>query len=71
MMIPGPGKYDEQCERMILETKADMVLLIVCGGNNGTGFSINAKELHFMKEIPRVLRDVANDVEAQNKAREN
>lgn len=62
----GAGKYDAPCERTLLETRAQAVVLIVLGGDKGSGFSVSGVggtiETTFIK-LPAILRGVANEIE--------
>lgn len=39
-MALGPGKYDDLCTYVRVESGAVMALVIVVGGNRGDGFSV-------------------------------
>lgn len=61
-MALGPGKYDAECTRLMVEEHAEAVLLIVIGGKRGAGFSCQATpEVAF--SLPRILRQVADEIE--------
>ncbi|HVX56958.1 MAG TPA: hypothetical protein VHA37_04450 [Candidatus Saccharimonadales bacterium] len=58
----GPGKYDEAATRARQECKAAGVVLIVCDGHSGNGFSAQlSPELSY--RLPAVLRQVADQIE--------
>jgi hypothetical protein len=38
----GPGKYDHLCTYVREATQASTAIVIVIGGNNGSGFSIQS-----------------------------
>lgn len=62
----GPGRYDKECVRILDETEADCVLVLVMGGKSGSGFSTAAKGLQgvFVAMLaPQILRDVADEIE--------
>jgi len=64
-----PGKYDDVCEvaRELVGVTPDTgggVLLIVIGGNKGGGFSVQA-DLLTVLTIPKLLRNIADDIEGQ------
>ncbi len=60
--MKGAGKYDEACTSARAATKADGTILIVIGGEHGNGFSVQMPP-QLVKDIPAMLRDVANQVE--------
>lgn len=68
MQLNGGGKYDEQCERTLFELNAAGVLLIVLGGNKGTGFSMSAIEVSIVEDVPEILEDVARQIRAAREA---
>lgn len=41
-MAEGPGKYDAEATLVREQTQAQAVVLIVCNGNRGSGFSVQA-----------------------------
>ncbi len=41
-MTVGPGKYDDLCTYVREQANAEAVILIVLGGNKGSGFSCQA-----------------------------
>lgn len=59
----GPGKYDDEATMVMERVKAQGVILIVCGGIKGEGFAIQAT-LHTMIQLPRMLREMADQIEA-------
>lgn len=63
-MPMGPGKYDKECEDMREKTNAEAVLLIVFGGDRGSGFSMTATALAMMTlDVPKYLRSTADQIE--------
>lgn len=65
--MKGPGKYDDACSNALKETDANTCLLIVIGGNKGHGFSMATKSLTVLNGLPTILRDVADEIEADAK----
>jgi hypothetical protein len=57
-MAIGPGKYDDECTHVRLETKAAGVLLIVIDGEHGSGFSCQADVVTTLM-LPELLETVA------------
>lgn len=66
----GPGKYDELCTKVREETKADTVLVIVLGGEKGSGFSMQTAKMEISVLVPAILRDTAAQIEAALKTGE-
>jgi hypothetical protein len=62
-MARGPGKYDELCTYVMDKSDASAVIVIVLGGNAGSGFSVQS--IHPMVEdsMPSLLRAVADQIE--------
>lgn len=60
---PG-GKYDDEVRVAMESAKANGVLLIVLGGDRGSGFSVAMKPGAVTQaDIARVLREVASAIE--------
>lgn len=59
----GPGKYDDWCTKVREETQAEGVILVVIGGEKGSGFSCQLT-LEDLSGIPVVLRTIADEIEA-------
>ncbi|MDM0084755.1 hypothetical protein QTI17_29560 [Variovorax sp. J31P179] len=60
--------YDSLCARVLNETQASAVMLVVVGGPKGSGYSVQALEAltescDFAKEAPRLLRELADHLE--------
>lgn len=62
------GAYDAQCERLLKELDASVVLLMVMNGEKGHGISAciqgqlkDAKEI--ARKIPELLRRMADEIE--------
>jgi len=60
-MTLGPGKYDAECTRVRTHLRADGVLLIVFGGERGSGFSAQLP-LHTTLAVAEILEDVARQI---------
>jgi len=58
----GPGKYDDETMRLLRETRALGVVVLVVGGDRGHGFSVVAPG-HILSELPALLRGVADGIE--------
>jgi hypothetical protein len=59
----GPGKYDGLCTLVRETAKAEGVLLMILGGDKGDGFSCQA-DLMTTAALPKMLRSIANQIEA-------
>lgn len=66
MMPHGPGKYDDACTAARETTGAEAVLLMVIGGNKGSGFSMQMHDREVLETLPTLLRRLADDIEQQN-----
>ena len=62
-MTIGPGVYDDEATQVRESTSAKGVVLIVVGGDRGSGFSCQAQE-DVILDLPAVLRSLADQVEA-------
>jgi hypothetical protein len=68
-VIPGvsaeEGKYDNELEEIFAKLRAPrLALLFIAGGPKGDGFSV-CGEAALVSEIPRILRQVAKNIEKQ------
>jgi hypothetical protein len=61
-MAQGPGKYDEAASQVRKTTGARAVIVIVIGGRDGSGFSVQAEE-GVVLNIQEILRNVADQIE--------
>jgi hypothetical protein len=66
-MALGPGKYDDVCtmvtEQVGIGEKGGGVIVIVLGGNKGSGFSCQA-DLRTTLLLPDMLEDIAKQIRA-------
>ena len=68
-MSLGPGgKYDKECEELLVKLGAECVMLIVGDGERGSGFSITIKPkkrhpLHVLKAVFLSLIDVSRQLQ--------
>ncbi len=60
-MATGPGKYDLLCTMVRNHTEATGVVLVVFGGRQGSGFSVQAP-LAVQRELPTILETLARDI---------
>lgn len=66
------GKYDNETSAVLEITQAEAVLVVVKQGHQGDGFSVavdlrKVSAQKIMEDIPRVLRDVADNIERQER----
>lgn len=59
----GPGIYDKEATEVFHSVEADVVCLMVCGGNRGSGFSVSIKDPRFACVLPIALRRIAMEIE--------
>jgi hypothetical protein len=62
----GPGKYDWICTMVRQEADADGAIVIVLGGRDGMGFSVQA-DLPTQLKLPELLEEVARHMRADLK----
>lgn len=62
-MAMGPGKYDELATYVREKSEADAVIVIVRGGNQGDSFCVQANRPDFVVKLPRLLREMADQLE--------
>lgn len=61
-MPVGPGIYDDLCTKAREESDADVTILIIMGGNRGSGFSVQARDEKIMKFVPSMLEIIAEEI---------
>lgn len=69
-VIGHPGRYDEHAARVLRETEADAVVLVVVNGKKGFGMSVSADpekpgsiQLASGRDLPALLRTMADLIE--------
>jgi hypothetical protein len=65
-MTLGPGKYDAICTQAREQAEAEAALLVILGGNKGSGFSVQVQvhaNMVLLRALPALLRDVADQIE--------
>lgn len=67
-MTVGPGKYDDLATYVREQAEAEVVAVIVVGGNKGAGFSVQSTAPELMLVLPRLLRRLAEGIEAEDAA---
>ena len=63
-MATGPGKYDDLATLCRKRADAACVIVIVMGGTKGDGFSVQTIDPAIALRLPRLLRIVADEIEA-------
>lgn len=62
-MPAGRGVYGHITDRIIRETDASCVILIVAAGKLGSGFDVALTSPSVAADMPRMLREVADEME--------
>ena len=62
-MSEGPGKYDDLATIVRLMAEAKAVILVVFDGIFGSSFAVQSEGLPLTKELPDILRAMANEIE--------
>jgi hypothetical protein len=63
-MSIGTGKYDAEAVRALRATHAHGILLIVIGGQKGSGFSVvMTPEVMLAADLPTILRNIADQID--------
>jgi hypothetical protein len=62
-MPVGPGKYDDACTAARLATGAEAIVLLVGRGLLGSGFSVQTASLELLADLPKLLREIADEIE--------
>jgi len=68
------GNYDDEAERLIKETQAAAVVLMVLDGTKGSGFSVSGVEGNrdsVIVRIPAILRHMADEIQKDIDQRKN
>jgi len=60
-MATGPGRYDHLATYCREKAEAEAVIVIIIGGNLGSGFSVQTDATGVA--LPRLLRNVADEIE--------
>ena len=66
-MPRGPGKYDDICTQVRKASGAQGVVLMIVDGTHGHGFSIQVATRDIQHEIAGMLRQAADQIEADVK----
>ena len=69
VMLSGPRPYDLEVEILKRITQANTgVFLVVAGGEKQDGYASKGS-MEFMLQLPKALRDIANEIEKDIKNR--
>lgn len=76
MISGGQGRYDPECSGMLVQTSADVLLLVVLGGSKGSGFSmsVNVRKVQTVPALEKIvaaLRSAADQIEKDLRALSN
>lgn len=66
----GPGKYDDLATQAMEASHATAVVVIVFGGDKGSGFSVQTADLNLLTKMPQILRNMADDIDRDLKKTE-
>lgn len=59
--MPASGGYDDYCKTLMEETQARCAIVIVLGGERGSGFAVTA-EADIVAHLPSLLEDMAQKI---------
>lgn len=62
-MPRGPGKYDPEASAALASAQAAAVVLIVIGGDRGSGFSVQSMTPDTLRNLPNLLRGIADAID--------
>lgn len=60
-----PGNYEQDCEFLLSQYKANLVVVGVVGGSKGNGFSVSVQDPHLRQYLPCILRSMADSIEKE------
>ena len=61
--MKGPGKYDDLATLVRERADAEAVVVVVLGGNKGSGFSVQATDQWVSYKLPELMRALAEQIE--------
>jgi hypothetical protein len=64
----GEGKYDDLCTHVREDADAQVAIVIVIGGKRGSGLSVQSVGGYIDHSLPKLLRKVADTIEAELQA---
>jgi hypothetical protein len=66
-MTEGPGKYDELASLVRNVADARAVIVVIIDGMLGSGFSVQSLGTDLTKEVPKLLRELADQIDEDMK----
>lgn len=63
------SKYEDESRELLIKHGATATLVIVIGGERGTGFSFSAINRDIARAVPEILRSVANEISGESEAK--
>ena len=60
-----PGRYDDICQWAAAATDASAIVVLIVGGNKGSGVSIGALDPQFLARLPGLLRFLSDELKRQ------
>ena len=61
-MALGPGRYDQLCTRVRELAEAECAIVIIVGGNLGSGFSVQMTNSAYAEKLPDLLESMAKQI---------
>jgi hypothetical protein len=68
MLEPTKGAYDDECARVLKDTHAHTVILVVIAGDRGHGCTMATTDRKMEAIAPELFRKMADLVEQRNKS---
>jgi hypothetical protein len=69
-VMMGRGKYDAMCTYVRVNAEAKAAIVVILGGNRGSGFSVQSTDAEFPADgkslaewLPKMLRHIADTIE--------
>jgi len=56
------GRYDDLCQAVAAIADASSIVLLIVGGNAGSGVSIGALDRQYLERLPGLLHFIADDL---------
>lgn len=58
----GPGRYDDLCTYVREQAQSEFAVVIVGGGNRGSGFSVQTNDPNVAEWLPGILDVLARQI---------
>jgi hypothetical protein len=65
-MALGAGKYNDLCTHVREQSDARVAIVIIVGGNKGSGFSCQGDDATVLLKVPDMLEEMARLIRADN-----